>query len=105
MDIQEVLSAISAGELDRHLRLIKSAATTRQQTIVSGRSGAPGTFQLNDRVVFNTSASPAYIRGAIGRVAGFAGTKLLVSLEQDAGRFRAGVPIKTPPAILTKVGA
>jgi hypothetical protein len=90
-DLETLMRAIAAGELDRDLLALHEAITQRLDTLAT-RSTATALLELSpgDRVELNHAARPKYLYGARGRVTGLAGQHVIVRLDRPVGRFRSG---------------
>ena len=59
------------------------------------------TLKVGDKVRFLSNSRPAYLRGMEGKVVAKRQTKLVIDLDEPAGRFHRG--IITPPSLIEKV--
>lgn len=100
MKAEEVVSALMAGELDAHL--------TDLQTIITRRKEFLGiqlaySLKLGDRVCFNSTVKPQYLRGVDAEVVSKFGDTIEVKLLQAAGRREKGARLRTPGALVRKI--
>lgn len=102
MEPMQVLAAIQDGVMDDYFEAIFGAVKDRRRTLDARKSIE---FKVGDSVVFNEQASPKYLRGCTAKVTGRAQKNLLIKLDEDCGRYRAGVEIRCPVAIIEAVPA
>jgi hypothetical protein len=90
-DLDALTGAIADGELDAELLALHDTIARRLNTLTT-QSTATALLELSpgDRVAINHTARPKYLHGARGTVAGFAGQRVIVSLDRPVGRFRSG---------------
>ncbi len=93
---------IMAGDHDTDLEVILTAVSTRRKYLatLTLQQINPG-----DTVRFNDHASPKYLIGALATVSFKTKGKVVVTLNEDVGRFTAGREINTPAAIVDLVVA
>jgi hypothetical protein len=102
--VDDLASAIAAGEFDPQLLMLQDAITQRLDTLTT-RSTATALLELSpgDRVEINQTTRPKYLRGARGTVAGLAGQCVIVSLDRPVGRFQSG-RLRCHPLSLDRLG-
>jgi len=97
MDSTTIIEAIANGDADGFLDAI--IETCRDRTTAMAKTKIlmvkPG-----DKVVFNSHANPKYLRGATATVVRRKDSKLVVTLDKDAGRFKAGRECNAPAEII-----
>lgn len=94
--IAEIAAGVHDGELDR----IAGVISERLTLLRTARSmSVMAALNVGDRVRINHTARPAYLHGAYGHVVGWAGQRVIVRLDQPAGRSGAR-EIRCPPLVL-----
>lgn len=90
---------IRGGAHDDELDAIIRAAQDRKKAL------APTVydFRVGDKVRFNDTTRPQYMRGMLATVVARRQTKLTVRIDRDHGKFRAGRDIVAPTSILERV--
>lgn len=91
MQINELLTAIRNGNYDQNLDGIRHAIIDRQ------KAKAPRAYEFRpgQRVFFNSKVRPQYLQGVGATVVKINHTKIVVDLDQPAGRFYKGVTVPT----------
>lgn len=106
MDINSILAAISTGAIDGQEHRIYDAIKIRRK-IQELQKGV--TLFAKDKVVFNSAASPKYLRGSIVEVVAVNTTTATILVPDTGfrgdtgGRWRPGSTIKAPLSIIDKV--
>lgn len=95
-----IVDDILSGKNDEALDAITQAVRDRRNTLDT-RKGAELT--IGDQVVFNSRTSPKYMIGVTATVTRKKAKKVVVEIDEDQGRFRAGSEITTSPALLDVV--
>lgn len=94
---EAIISAILDGVCDGFESSITDALRERRKLNDSRKALS---IVKDTRVRFNDQASPKYLRGATATVTGRAQKNLLIKLDEDCGRFRAGVEVRCPVSII-----
>lgn len=102
LTIDRIVSAILDGEADGEEQRIYDALKTRHKVVDQHKAA---TFRAGDRVKFNDRTRPVYLRGMIGTVESISSSTASVLLDESAGRFRAGVSIRTSLSLIDKIAA
>lgn len=95
-----IVDDILSGKNDEALDAITQAVRDRRNTLDT-RKGAE--LAIGDQVVFNDRTSPKYMIGVTATVTRKKAKKVVVEIDEDQGRFRAGSEITTSPALLDVV--
>lgn len=97
--MSQIPTNIRGGAHDDELDAIIRAAQDRKKAL------APTVydFAIGDKVRFNNSTRPQYMRGMLATVVARRQTKVTVRIDRDHGKFRAGRDIVTPTSILEKI--
>lgn len=96
-DVDAVIGAIAAGVLDDALQRLGKVISERLAALRHARSvELMATLDVGDRVRINRSVRPLYLHGAVGTIAGFAGGRVVVTLDYPVGRFVTG-EVRCPP--------
>lgn len=99
-----LLDAIADGELDAHLTAIADAVYARLDLLETVNSAkALAMLAVGDRVRFNNSARPQYLRGVQGVVIELDQHTATVCVHQPIGRFRSGEIPRCPPLLLDRL--
>lgn len=99
-----LLDAIADGELDVHLTAIADAVGARLDLLETVNSAkALAMLTVGDRVRFNNSARPQYLRGIEGVVIELEPHTATVCVHQPIGRFRSGEIRRCPPLLLDRL--
>jgi ribosomal protein L21E len=101
--VETLIGLIATGALDPCLPELTNAIDRRQREMLRARSvRALGEFAVGDRVRVNGHIRPLYLRGATGTVTGWSGHRVMVHLDEAAGRF-AGGEVRVPPLGLDRM--
>lgn len=95
-NIADVVEAIKAGELDNGLSAIAEACQTRQKKTIHLLS--PG-----DQIRFNGLTRPKYLAGTAGTVKSVKQTTVVVTIDENVGKYHAGVEIRVPASLVEPV--
>lgn len=97
--MSQIPTNIRGGAHDDELDAIIQAAMTRKKAL------APTVYDFmpGDKVRFNNSARPQYIRGQVATVIARRQTKLTIQLDSNIGKFRSHTNIVCPTSILEKI--
>jgi hypothetical protein len=99
-----LLDAIADGELDAHLTAIADAVHARLDLLETVNSAkALATLTVGDRVRFNSTTRPQYLRGVEGVVIELDQHTATVCVHQPLGRFRSGEIRLCPPLLLERL--
>lgn len=99
-----LLDAIADGELDAHLTAIADAVYARQELLETINSAkALAMLCVGDRVRFNNTARPQYLRGVQGVVIELDQHTATVCVHEPIGRFRSGEIRGCPPLLLDRL--
>ncbi len=95
-----LVDQIRGGELDDDLGDITEAIAFRKNTLKRETF-----FDLNvgDKVVFNSTARPGYLKGTQATITGKKRTKVTVELDETVGKFQSGLAITSPVTIFDLV--
>jgi len=101
--VEEVVSRITSGVVDNHLDVIIDAVKMRRKQISDAKIllVKPG-----DVVVFNSDASPKYLRGQKATVRKVNSKTVSVDIPEDAWgarRYRGAKNVRTPMSIVDVV--
>lgn len=114
----QLIGAIVDGTYDADLELLEGAINGRKRALGLGihhpepdhfpaNNGGSGLtardFKSGDRVVFNDRINPRYLLGVTATIKRPKNTRVVINLDRDAGRFRAGVDITCYPNTLDKI--
>jgi len=102
--LADVITDIATGAYDSDLANISIAIRAR----IDGLKGIKkatmfAALQVGDRVKFNDSVNPKYMKGVFATVTAKRRTKVSIKLDSAVGKFRAGEQITTPVTIVDKV--
>lgn len=99
-----LLDAIVDGELDHHLTAIADAVYARLELLETVNSAkALAMLCVGDRVRFNNTTKPQYLRGVEGVVIELDKHTATVCVHQPIGRFRSGEIRRCPPLLLDRL--
>ncbi len=100
--MRNIHGEIQDGTHDDILNDIVQAIRDRKNAI-----GASVANQLKpgDKVVFNDNTRPLYMVGVTATVKRKLPKNVVILIEEDQGRFRAGAEIKTSPQLLDLVSS
>jgi len=99
-----LLDAIADGELDDHLTALADAIHARRELLETVNSAkALAMLCLGDRVRFNNTTRPQYLRGVEGVVIELDQHTATVRVHQPIGRFRTGEIRRCPPLLLDRL--
>lgn len=99
-----LLDAIADGELDAHLTAIADAVHARLDLLETVNSAkALAMLTVGDRVRFNNTTRPQYLRGVEGVVIELDQHTATVCVHQPIGRFRSGEIRRCPPLLLDRL--
>lgn len=96
-DLQDVRNGILCGAYDEHLALLMREINERKKRTREFIEWIPG-----DRVQINDTCRPQYLVGEFGTIKDVKRTKVVIHLDKDKGRFRAGQNITVPMALLDR---
>lgn len=97
--MSQIPTNIRGGAHDDELDAIIREAMARKKALAPQARD----FNSGDRVRFNNSTRPQYMRGMTATVIGIRQTKLELRIDRDHGRFRAGHTTIAPASILEKI--
>jgi hypothetical protein len=99
-----LLDQIAAGVLDPHLNAIADAIHARLELLDTVNSAkAMAMLNVGDRVRFNHSTRPQYLRGIEGVVIELGRNTATVCVHGPVGRFRQGTIRECPPLLLERL--
>jgi ribosomal protein L21E len=97
-----LLELISSGALDDHLALLTRVIGQRQRHLLDAASvRALAALDVGDRVRVNRHVRPLYLQGSTGTVMGWSGRSVIVSLDEQSGRF---AEVRCHPIGLDRLG-
>lgn len=98
MDATKILEMIEYGELDDHLSEMQVAIAARRNNTREFIEWVEG-----DRVRINEKCRPKYLVGVEATIQSVRRTRVVIHLDKDAGRFRAGRDVTIPMDLLDQV--
>lgn len=99
-----LLDQIAAGVLDPHLTAIGDAVHARLELLDTVNSAkALAMLNVGDRVRFNHTTRPQYLRGVEGVVIELGRDTATVCVHGPVGRFRTGTVRECPPLLLERL--
>lgn len=94
-ELEDVRTAILCGAYDEHLAVLVSEINERKKRTREFIEWMPGS-----RVRINESCNPKYLIGEMGTIKDVKRKKVVIHLDRDSGRFRAGQNITVPMTLL-----
>jgi hypothetical protein len=102
-DLQSVVDAIIAGDLDQELPQLLHLIDARLALLHATRSAvARANLHVGDRVLINHTVKPAYLHEQCGTIIEWHGSQAVVQLDAPIGRFHSG-QIRCSPEALQKL--
>jgi hypothetical protein len=98
--VEDVIAMIDQGALDDEFEAIQDAISQRREVLNKRKMRE---VRVGEAVKFNEQARPQYLIGHVAVVVAKNYSRIVIELTQDVGKYRQGVPITTPLAIVDRV--
>lgn len=95
-----VANEILLGGHDERLDELKDAIRARENALAQALRRS---LKAGDTVQFNEKVRPQYLIGALATVTRILPKNVEVEMIEDAGRYEAGLPVKTSPNLIDLV--